>query len=593
MKEEVDILIKNVTIVDGTGKSSFKGSIGVVGDRISAVGDPTGISGERVIDAEGLTASPGFIDVHSHGDITILYYPQAEGYVHQGITTFVGGNCGLSPAPVGDMISYDWFLDDIRSEIVPFKYYPPYFLPRELLNTKHREVYGWEIDWHTMGEYFRRVEKEGLSPNYVPLVGHHEIRSVVMGKDYKRSATGEETKEMREVTREAMEDGCRGISVGRDYEPSYYANTEELFALAEVVAEYGGVYSSHSLRTGLRRARKPGDPPQEKVKGILEAIEVGRITGVSVQISHLLGPLHDITPNASPNLRMVAMEVTFKLIDDARKEDIDVNFDIIPDRMTVGLYFTPYLARLLAPWLRETGSVEQFARALKMKAFKEEVKATIYNGKWYGLNPYLSPKWSESTRIAKCAESEFEGKSIAQIAEEQGVDPMDVLMEVLAADPLTKTSRGDSSFKTPLEIPLLLYAHPEMMIGIDTFALDDKWEFKTPPWFFPSENAYGGFPRYFRTAVREERVLSLEEAVRKVTSLPARKFKLQDRGVLKIGAWADIVLMDINSVTDMGDYFEPRRYPKGIEYVFVNGIPVSEKGKHTGARPGKILKREK
>jgi len=587
MTEEFDILIRDVTIVDGTGGAPFKGSIGVTGDRISAVGALRGSSGERVIEAKGLTATPGFIDVHNHGDLTILYYPRAEGFVHQGITTFVGGNCGTSPAPLGDLISPGYFLIDLRFEVAPYKYYPPLLLPRELVNEKHRELYGWEIDWHTMGEFFQRVEERGISPNYVPLVGHGEIRSLVMGEDYARRAEKEEVEEMKEQVHKAMEEGCRGMSVGRDYEPGYYADLEELVALAEVVAEYGGIYASHSLRTGLRRARKPGTRPPVKVNGVLEAIEVGRRTGVSVQISHL-GPLYDVTPAGQPALTRAAVEATFKLIDDARKEGIDVNFDVIPHHMTGGIYSTPYLAALLAPWIRETGSVEQFARALRMAEFREEVKETIYSGKWYGLNPYLRPEWAKGVLVAECAEKRFEGKSIAEIAEELGVDPVDALMEVLAADPLTKTGRRERSD----EAKMLFYTHPEGMVGVDTFAIDDKWESKTPPWYRPNENSYGGFPRYFRTAVRERKVLSLEEAVRKVTSLPARKFKLRDRGVLRPGAYADIVLMNPEIVTDMGDHLEPRRYPKGIEYVLVNGVLVLEKGRHTGARPGRILKRE-
>ena len=288
MTDEFDIIIKNGLIVDGTGAPSYKGSLAVKDNRIAALSNQE-IKGDavKIIDVKGIAVTPGFIDVHNHGDLSILYYPKADGFVHQGITTFVGGQCGDSPGPFGDWIGLPWVLGDLYEEIDPRMYFKNLLQPRDVLKKRHKEVFGWEIDWHTMGEFFARVEKTEISPNYVPLVGHGDIRSLVMGQDFKRVATDAEIKQMVEHTEQAMLDGCRGMSVGRDYDPGIYAEFKEILACAEVSAKYGGVYASHSLRTGHRKPRRPGEFPPNKSKGVLEAIDIGRRAKLPVQVSHL------------------------------------------------------------------------------------------------------------------------------------------------------------------------------------------------------------------------------------------------------------------------------------------------------------------
>ena len=590
MSEECDILIKNASIVDGTGSPAYRGAVAVTGERVSVIGKVEGdlrVDAEKIIDAGGLTVAPGFIDVHNHGDLSILYYPEAPGFVRQGITTFVGGQCGDSPGPFGDYIGLPWVLGDLYVDVAPRMLEREWLVPRDLLNQRHREVYGWEIDWDTLGEFFKKVEADGIGPNYAPLVGHGDVRSLVMGSDYKRKATEEEVEEMTGHVRRAMEDGCRGLSVGRDYDPGIWADFDELLACSRAAAEYGGVYASHSLRTGHRKARRPGEFPPVKTEGVLEAIDVGRRAGMPVQISHL-GSLYDVTPGGSDIMTEAAVRATLKIVDDAREEGIDVNFDLIPNHLSGGISTCPWLASYLTPWLRVAGSLEQLAQALRMPDLREEIKEAIWAGKHYGLNPNINPKWAGQRTIVECRDERLLEKTVAQAAEVLGMEPLDALMEVLTIDPETKAVRkgGDDWAK------LMFYRHPEMMIGIDTFAVDDTRVSRHPPWHLPNENSFGGFPRYLRRAVRETGTLSLEEAVRKVTSSPARKFKLADRGVLRAGAHADIVVFDPEKVTDRGDQLEPRRYPAGIEYVLVNGALVVERWEQTGARPGKILYRE-
>jgi N-acyl-D-aspartate/D-glutamate deacylase len=585
---ECDLLIKNARIVDGTGAPAFGGAIAVKGERIQAVGRVEGelkVDAAEVIDAKGLVVSPGFIDSHNHGDCSILYYPKAESFVRQGITTFVGGNCGTSPGPYGEYIDAAYFLYDLYWRIAPDMYYGERLQPLEKVNVLHREMYGWEIDWDTLGEWMNRVEAKGTSANIVPIAGHGDIRYLVMGLNYRRKTTKKEIAAMLEHVTRAMEDGCRGLSVGRDYNPGYWAETSELVACAEIAARYGGVYTSHSLRTGLREERRPGDPVPSKIGGVLEAIEVGRQAKIPVEVSHL-SPLFDIWPPGNNEMAEASAKATLDAIDDARDEGIDVSFDLIPNT-TGGIYATPYLASALIPWLSIAGSLDQLGKALSMPAFREEIKATIMSGKWYNLNPNLTPMWAMGPTIVECSEKTFKGMTIAQIAKRLKISELDALMEVLSVDPHTKANiqGGVPGF-------MMLIKHPVAMIGIDTFGVDDKWEIKTPPGILPNENTFGGHPRYLRTCVRETSTLTLEEAIRKITSLPANMFRLTNRGVLREGAYADLVVFNPTTITDCGNTLNPRVYPEGIEYVAVNGKLVVAKAKHTGKTPGKVLRRE-
>ncbi|MFH2111640.1 MAG: amidohydrolase family protein [Candidatus Bathyarchaeota archaeon] len=586
MTEEYDVLVRNALIVDGTGAQAVKGSVAVKDEKIVGVGSVTG-DAVKTMDAKGKVVSPGFIDVHNHGDLSILYYPRAEGFIMQGITSFVGGQCGTSPGPYGDYIGQPWVLSDLYADVAPSMYVREWLIPRDTLNLRHREVYGWEIDWHTMGEFFDRLEKKGLSPNYVPLVGHGDIRSLVMGPDFMRHATDDEIEEMVRLTEAAMLDGCRGITVGRDYDPGIWADFIEILACAKAAAKYGGVYGSHSLRTGHRKPRRPGEFPPVKTKGVLEAIDVGRQAKMPVQVSHL-GVLYDVRPGDSRPLQQAAVDATLKIIDDARAEGLDVNFDEIPHHLTGGIGTTPWLVHSLSPWLHVAGSPEQLAKALRMAEFRDEIKDKIWAGRHYGLNPNIEPGWAGARVIVDCKVEEYREKTVAQIAKEKGLDELDALFRVLMDDPYTRVERRGGDDWEKLE----LYKHPEMMIGIDTFAVDEKRESWHKPPSYPNQNSFGGFPCYLRRAVREAKVLSLEEAVRKITGSPARKFKLAGRGVIKPGAYADLVVWDPETITDRGTQLEPRQYPEGISHVMVNGVLVVSKGKHTGALPGKVLVRE-
>ena len=223
-----------------------------------------------------------------------------------------------------------------------------------------------------------------------------------------------------------------------------------------------------------------------------------------------------------------------------------------------------------------------------MREFREEIKEKVWAGKWYDLNRNINPRWASIREIRKSKEATYVDKTIAEIANELGLEPLDALMEVLMTDPYTQIEEKsfDSSTKKHF------YKHPAAMIGTDTFALDTEWVTENPPWFMPSENSFGGFATYFRDTVREKSILTIEEAVWKACGLPAEKFKIQDRGVLKAGRYADIVIMDIENIAPKAGPLTPNVYPKGIEHVIVNGVQVVKESQHTGTKPGKILYRE-
>jgi N-acyl-D-aspartate/D-glutamate deacylase len=250
--DEFDYLVKEVLIVEGTGKNPYKGSMGIKGDKIVALGEARN-DARNVVEARGLTAIPGFIDAHSHFDQTVLWYPKCESGVMQGITTFIGGQCGHSMAPVGDLGSIPIMLSDHLVELDPFKYYPnKRFYPIDQVNEWMKDLYGWTIDWKTMGGFFKKVEEVGFSMNYAPLVGHATIRRMVMGLDSKRDSSTKEMKEMRELIIEAMEDGCIGMSAGLDYDPDVYASNEEIIDGVSALKNYNGVYCPHWKKTGIR-----------------------------------------------------------------------------------------------------------------------------------------------------------------------------------------------------------------------------------------------------------------------------------------------------------------------------------------------------
>jgi N-acyl-D-aspartate/D-glutamate deacylase len=472
---------------------------------------------------------------------------------------------------------------DAFYELRPFKYYAPDIVPLDEFKRKAKELYNLNVDWKSFPEFMDRVEKTRLGPNLLIFAGHNTIRVAVMGEDEKRRPEKAELEEMKRLVADAMNVGAWGLSTGLDYPPGVYSDTEEIVELAKVAAEYGGIYSTHWRRTGLRREQTS---PQEKIRGLIEAVEIGKRVGIPVQISHLLSG-YTITPPPPSVLEEASAKATLELVDRSVRDGVDVWFDVIPNT-TGGVFTTSSLVGLLSPWVREIGSPEGLARALKLNDFRSELKELLNAGKWYMLNPRTDPHWATRIKITDSKVSSTVGKTIAELAEERDRDPLDVLFDLLQEDPdaraLPATIQGELEKAAYLK-------HPRAMVGIDTFSFDYRWETKHTPKIYPHPNTYGVFARYFRVYQRELGVLSLEEAVRKVTGISAQRFGLIDRGVLNNGMKADIVVFDLKEIGETGDHMEPRKHPKGIRHVFVNGTIVVENGVHTGKTPGSLIRK--
>ena len=587
---EYDVLIKNANIVDGTGKKAYEGSIGVQGDKVVALGDAKG-DAKKTVNAKGLTATPGFIDAHSHADWTLLWFPKAESYIMQGVTTFVGGQCGGSPAPIGEYIRLPWPLMDRLPDLDPFKFYPkqPYY-PLEQANEWMEEIFGWTLDWEDMAGYFEKVEEVGVSMNYAPLVGHGTVRTKVMGLDYKRHSTKEEWAEMRDLIHEAMKQGCLGMSTGLDYDPDVYATHEEVIDGVAVLKDYGGVYCPHWRRTGRRRGVSAGHVPNEKITALMECVDVHKKTGVRLHYAHM-STGWQIHPSAPDELEEANVKTTLDMITADSKSELDITWDAIPQLTRSGFATMPYLASLYAPWLRELGGLEALGKWLKVKDFREEVKDAIRTGKWFirvAYNPNTAPRWAENIVVLKSEVPDVDGKTIAEIAGERDADPWDTYFDIIAEDPFTRGATGAMGPRTPY---LHYWTHPKGMVGLDTSVFDAEWQSKNPPYSIPGINTFSAYPMFYIKYVRDGSLFTLEEAVHKTSTLPARVHNIEGRGILREGGYADIVLMDLPKLKVLSDEIETRRHPEGIDYVFVNGEVVVEKGKHTGATPGRVLTR--
>jgi len=523
------VLIKNGYIIDGTGNPGFKADIGIEIGKVSKIGDLSLEDGSRVIDANGLVVSPGFIDMHSHSEYSLLLNSKAESKIRQGITSEVNGNCGDSPAPV----------EGISAEAA-----------------EEAKEYKLDIDWSTLGEYLNRLERQGIALNVAQLVGHGTIRAAVMRHE-NRPPTREELDEMKGLVAQAMEDGAFGMSTGLFYLSGGFADTDEVIELCKVVAKYGGIYTSH--------IRGEGDPLIEAVE---EAIEIGKKASIPVEISH---------HKACGIENWGKVRKTLRMMEEARSRGVDVTCDVYPYEACGAS-----LVSMVPNWAHE-GGVDKLCERLKDPKNREGIKKEMLKGLPGWESTVKQSGWGRIKVIGWKEHKEFEGKTIAEIAELKGVDPFDLTFGLI----MKKESLELVDLAMNDKDVCAVITHPLSMVGSDGWALAPYGvlgESKTHP------RSYGTYPRILRKYVREEKVLSLENAIRKMASLPAQKLGLRDRGMIREGMWADVVVFNLKTVVDKATYEEPHQYPDGIEYVLVNGEIVIDKREHTGALPGKILR---
>jgi N-acyl-D-amino-acid deacylase len=527
-----DVIIKNGKVIDGAGNPWFKADVGIDGQIISAIGRLSAEEASKIIDADGLVVSPGFIDMHSHSDFELLVNPKAESKIRQGITTEVIGNCGASAAPLNDLMKAEARKADSLIE------------EAEL-----------QLDWSTMKDYLSRLGRQGVAVNVVPLVGHGNLRACAMGF-VDRPPTKTELEEMKKRLAQAMEEGAFGMSTGLIYPPGCYAETDELIELSRVVASYGGIYTSH--------IRDEGDKMLESVK---EAIEIGEEAGIPVEISH-----HKSEGKANWG----KVKESLKMIEEVRDRGIDVTCDVYPY-----VAASTGLSAELPHWAHEGGTeklvqrlTDAETRARLIRELREESPDQA---------SMLEVDIWDVTQIARCKNHpDLEGKTVSEIAQTKHMDAFELVFDLLIDDAAISVV----CFLMCEDDVCTVLRHPVSMIGTDGWAVAPYGVLGKG---MPHPRSYGTFPRVLGKYVREERILMLENAIRKMTSLPAQKLGLRDRGIIREGMRADITIFNPETITDRATYQNPHQYPDGVEYVIVNGkIAVGERG-HTGALAGGVL----
>lgn len=521
-----DVLIRNGRIADGTGNPSWVGDVGIRQGKIAAMGRLAGSNAQTIIEARGLVVAPGFIDIHNHSDYTLLTDGNAESMIRQGVTSIILGEGG-SAAPVGGK----------QQE----KEYP--------------------ADWHDFSGYFARLLKSGISTNVGTYVGSSQIWTYVHG-DQAGPPTAAELVGMQALVREAMRQGALGVASSLSGPPGSWIDTNSLIAMCKAAAEFGGIYSTHMRTEG-----------QGVFEAVAEAMKIGREAGVPVDIIHLKLADHKLWGQMPELIASIAQ---------ARADGQDVTANVYPYHAGQN-----DLASIIPPWAHEGGTAAMIRR-LKDPALRPRLENEIEHGipgsNWYD-HYTATGGWDGMllVSLSNPAYKKYEGRRMNEVIEDLHVPPLDALFLLLEENggsvPTIYFHHDEKDMRYAL-------AQPFVSIGSDGMALKTEGPL---PQGHPHPRSYGTFARVLGTYVRDEHVLSLEDAIRKMTSANATKIHLLDRGLLRPEMWADVTVFDPATIIDHATYMKPRQYAAGVEYVLVNGKIVLAKGHHSGARPGVIL----
>jgi N-acyl-D-aspartate/D-glutamate deacylase len=528
-----DVVIHNGRIIDGTGSPWYSGDVGIRNGKIAAIGNLADAKTKRVIDARGMVVAPGFIDMLGQSEMTILVNPHLPSKIFQGITTEITGEGG-SAAPLNDAI--------IRAD---------------RLGYEHFKI---DPDWRTFGQFFSRLERQRIGINLASYVGATQVRRMVLGDD-NRSPTPSEIEAMKALVRQAMRDGAVGLSTSLQYAPAPYASTEELIALAAEAARFGGIYATHIRNEGNAIST-----------ALDEAIRIGREAGIPVEIWHLKAA-------GKPNWGRMPEIVAH--IENARQSGVDIT----ADTYAYTAWFNSFSA-FIPPWAHDGGTSKLLAR-LKDPATRARIRKEMEtpSGDWD--NEWQEVPGPEAILVSVVHNPKLlplQGKTIAEIATMWNKDPIDTIFDLLIED---------DAF-TYVAVFGMSEADVSLALVQPWVSIDNDSQGTAPDGLLgkehPHPRAYGTFPRILRKYVREEKKLRLEEAIRKFTALPAQRMRLTDRGVLKRGMWADVVVFDPDHIRDLATFENPNQLSEGMQYVLVNGVPVIDEGKATNALPGKVLR---
>lgn len=530
--QDLDVIIRNGHIIDGTGSPWYAGDVGIAKGRIVQIGLLGNRHAREEIDAQGMVVAPGFIDMLGQSETSILVNPHLPSKIFQGITTEITGE-GSSVAP---MTAKLWALDQ------------PEF-----------DRYGIKTHWTTFAEYFRVLEQQGIGINLASYVGATQVRRLVVG-EADRVPTAAELSRMKALVREAMRDGAMGLSTSLQYAPAPYAKTDELIALAAEAGKLGGIYATHMRSEG------------EAIDAALdETFRIGREAQIPVEIWHL---------KTAGKQNWGRMPDVIARIEAARRSGIDVE----ADTYAYTAWFNSFSA-IVPPWVHDGGDRKMVER-LRDPAMRTRIRQQMLHDRSGWDNEWLEVSGPESILVSVVTDPQLlalQGNTIAQIAQEQGKDPIDTVFDLLIKDPgISVAIFGMSEDDVRLALK-----QPWVSVDNDSQGTAPDGRLGRE---HPHPRAYGTFPRILRKYVREEKVLTLPEAIRKFSALPAQRMRLTDRGVLKAGMWADVVVFDPDTIHDVATFEKPNQLSVGMQYVLVNGVPVIRRGEQTKELPGKVLR---
>ena len=527
-----DLVITNGHIIDGTGSPWYSGDIGIRDGKITAIGNLATAARKRTIDAAGKVVAPGFIDMLGQSELTILVDPRLPSKIYQGITSEITGE-GSSIAPLNDAI--------VQSD------------------RRGYEHYKITPDWRTLRQYFARLEKQGMGINLATYVGATQVRRMVLGDDDKQP-TRAQLDQMKALARDAMRDGAVGVSTSLEYAPAPYAKTDELIALATEASKSGGIYATH-----IR------DESNSVLEAIDEALRIGREAHIPVEIWHI---------KVAGKANWGRMQEVVAKINAARAAGADVS----ADTYAYTAWYNDFSA-FIPPWAHDGGTEKLVAR-LKDPATRERIRNEMLTPSEAWDNEWQEIPGPDAIMIGAVENDKLlplQGKRLSEIAKLWNKDPLDALFDFLIQDPSTG-------------VAVFGMSQPDVTLALQQpwVSIDNDSEGTSPEGLLgqahPHPRAYGTFPRVLSKYVRQDKTLTLEDAIRKFSALPAQRMRLTDRGVLKAGMWADVVIFDPAAVRDRATFDNPNQLSEGMEYVLVNGVPVIDQGKMTGNLPGKVLR---